>query len=151
MTGSEARPAAPGASLVEAVIALGLLGGLVLSVSGLAVLGLRQVGAGGKASRAHAAAVGVLEELELRSFRRTYVGLGCDGAAPICRVGSGDPIAEPWNAIVADAVPGGRLEIRIEPVGATSLNEALLLRVVVEISWQEGPRSRRLLLTTVRV
>jgi hypothetical protein len=146
-----ACPAALGTTLVEAVIALGLLGGLVLAASGLVVLGMRQVGAGGRASSAHAAAVGLLEQLELRSFRRTYEGLDCDGTAASCRVGPGDPAVEPWQTRVAEAVPGARLELRVEAVGASSLDAATLLRIVVEISWHEGPRSRRLRLTTVRV
>jgi hypothetical protein len=132
-------------------MALGLLAGLLVSVAGLLVLGARQVGAGARASHALAVAQTVLEELDLQAYRRTYSDLGCDGGLSACHVASGQPAARAWDALAQASLSAPHLEIRIDAVGAPSLDAAPVLRVAVIVSWSEGSRARRLRLATLRV
>jgi hypothetical protein len=132
-------------------MALGLLAGLLVSVTGLLALGGRQVGAGARASHALAVAQAVLEDLDLRAYRRTYSDLGCDGTLPACRVTSGQPATRAWDPLARASLPGGGLEVSVVAVGATSLDAAPALRIAVTVTWPEGSRIRRLRLTTLRV
>ena len=66
------RRPAPGATLIEVTIALGLLGSLLISAAGLAAFGSRQIRAGGSRSQALTIARSVVEEMAAWSFRQTY-------------------------------------------------------------------------------
>jgi hypothetical protein len=145
------RVNAPATSLVEAVIALGLLAGLLIAITGMIAIGSRQVSGGACASRALAAAVSIVEQLDARPFHRTYTALGCDGSESACTVASGQAGTESWHTLVAEAVPEARFEIRVQPIGAASLDSAPALRISVSVVWREAVRSRRLRLTTLRV
>lgn len=140
-----------GTSLVEVVIALGLLAGLLISVAGLISLGNRQISSSARVSHALVVAQSILEALELDAYHRTYSSLDCDPTLASCRVGSGETIVHDWHALAAETLPAPSVEIRIDAVGASSLEAAPALRITVAVSWQEGLRSRRLRLTTLRV
>jgi hypothetical protein len=142
---------ARGTSLVEVVIALGLLAGLLISVAGLIALGNRQISGGALASRALVVAQSILEALELDAYHRTYSNLLCDASLATCRVGSGQAVVGDWHALAAANLPAPVVEVRVDAVGAPSLHAAPALRISVVVSWQEGVRSRRLRLTTLRV
>jgi hypothetical protein len=140
-----------GTSLVEVVIALGLLAGLLISVAGLLTLGNRQISSGARASCALAVAQSILEALELEAYHRTYASLGCDATLSTCRVDSGQTTVGDWHALAAANLPDPLVEIGVDAIGAPSLEAAPALRITVAVSWQEGLRSRRLRLTTLRV
>jgi hypothetical protein len=128
-----------------------LLAGLLISVAGLLTLGNRQINSGAHTSRALAVARSIVEGLELEAYRQTHASLGCDATLPTCRVGSGQATVEGWHALALASLPAPRVEIRIDAIGAPSLDAAPALRITVAVSWREGPRSRRLRLTTLRV
>jgi len=131
-----------GVTLVEVLIALGLLTALLVSVAGLMLAGNRQAAAGAHASQALALAQTVVEQLESRSFRQTWESLGCDGADAECRVAPDLPAAR---------LPLLAVEVAVAALGGPSLERAVLLRVTVTVSWREGSRPRRLRLATLRV
>jgi len=148
---SRSGSAAPGTSLVEVVIAMGLIGAMLVSVAGLLAAGNRQVAGGARASRALALARSILEDLDRRGFDRVHGGLGCDGARAVCLVASGSPAVEIWRARADDDLPGLRIEVRVEAVGTSSLRTAASLRVEVWLGWREGLRPRQIRLSTLRV
>ena len=151
MTSPLSRAARFGYSLVELVIALGLLAGMLISVAGILSLGNRQVAGGGRATRALAVARSTLESLEVYAYHRTYERLGCDGARDVCRVATGQSIPGSWDQFARVNLPHARVELCIEAVGASSLDAASALRLTVRVRWREGLRFRTLRLTTVRV
>jgi hypothetical protein len=145
------RPEAKGTSLTEVVIAMGLLAGLLVSVAGLLTLGNRHVRGGARASQALTVARTVLEDLEVVGYDRAYRSLGCDGALPACRAASGQPVVAAWHELAETDLHAPRVEVRIEALGAISLDGARALRITVTVGWREGLRERRVQLTTLRV
>jgi Tfp pilus assembly protein PilV len=140
-----------GTTLVEIVIALGLLAGLLLSVAGLLAAGNRQIRSGARASRALALARTVVEDLDLGARHRAYQRLGCAGGQRACHVDSGQPAVRRWHALAGSELTALRIEVRVEALGAATLDAAPALRVSVRVAWQEGLRSRGIRLTTLRV
>lgn len=122
---------------------------MLISVAGLLTLGNRQISSGAHTSSALVVAQSIVEALELDGYRQIYAGLGCDATLHTCRVGSGHATVGDWHALAS--LPAPLVEIRIDAVGASSLDTAPALRVTVAVSWREGHRSRRLRLTTLRV
>ena len=71
-----------GASLVEVVIALGLLASALMAAAGLLAVGNRQVQGGGHRSQALAVAEAIVEELDVGGYARPIARLGCDPTQP---------------------------------------------------------------------
>jgi len=139
-----------GTSLPEAIVALGLLAGAIVSTAALIVVGSRQVASAGRASRALAAAVSLVERLESRGFERSWSSLECDGREPICRVDSRGPAVLAWSDVLAAAPPGARAEISIRALDSNFLEGARAIRVTVVLRWSEGARRRSVRLVTIR-
>ncbi len=145
-----------GFSLVEVILALGLLAFALVSIASLSVLGSRQLRSGRASTAALAVARSILEEMEGWGFRQTYEGLGLDGAAPIYSVDSRvNPAASSWQQDLEAALGGGHAEIdlaSVEPGQAPPpMNRARAIRVLVTVRWSEGVRRRAVQLATVRI
>ena len=145
-----------GFSLVEVVIALGILGGVLVSIAGLFVLGTRQVQSGRNATEALAVARTILEEMQGWGFRQTYdlfQDAGCDPAGTsVCTVdSSGNVLAGKWQLQLDEALPDSHAEIAIESVEGIKLNSSSGLRLRVTVFWQEGERERSVRLVAVRL
>jgi type II secretory pathway pseudopilin PulG len=139
-----------GFSLVEAIVALGLLAGVIVSTAGLIVGVRRQVASAGRASRALAAASSIVERLESRGFAGVPVSLGCDVRRPACTAHPG-PGATSWLGVVLQEGPPGALaEVRLESLENSALETATSMRVSVVVHWSEGARRRSVRLVTVR-
>lgn len=147
---------AAGFSLVEVVVALGLLACVLLSIAGLLVLGTRQVRSGRHSSEALAVARDVIEKIEGFGFRQIYWQFGCDAASASCLVESGqNPQAVTWHEQLKRTLPAGsEAEILLEGLdeggSSTRLDSADGIRVTVTVSWTEGLRPRRVRLVTMR-
>ena len=140
-----------GASLVEVVIALGLLASALITATGLLVVGNRQVHGGGLRSQALAVAEAIVEELDIGGYARPIAQLGCDPTQPSCSVVSGDPALSEWQTLAETCLPSPVVELRIEAVGAATIDTAPAFRLSVRVSWREGLRSRRVHLVGLRV
>jgi hypothetical protein len=140
-----------GASLVEVVIALGLLASALISAAGLLAVGNRQVHGGGLRSQALAVAEAIVEELDVGGYARPIARLGCDPTQPSCSVVSGDPALSVWQVLAQIDLPAPIIEVRIEAVGAATLDTAPALRLSVRVFWREGLRSRRIHLIGLRI
>ena len=140
-----------GASLVEVVIALGLLASALITAAGLLAVGNRQVQGGGLRSQALAVAEAIVEELDVGGYARTIARLGCDPTQPSCAVVSGDPELSEWQALAETDLPTPVVEVRLEAVGGPTIVTAPAMRLSVRVSWREGLRSRRVHLVGLRV
>jgi len=153
----EAPPAGEaGFSLVEVVVALGLLAGVLISISGLFVLANRQLDGGRNHSIALSVARDILEEMDGWGFRQVYQTFGFDGAAAGYTVDSRtNAYAARWQADLASRLSEASAEIVIESASDSgpgpALREAGAIRVRVTVRWSEGLRPRQVTLAALRV
>jgi type II secretory pathway pseudopilin PulG len=145
-----------GFSLVEVVVAMGLVASVLVSIAGVFVVGSRQVRSGRSSSEALAVARDILEHIESWSYHGIPSRLGCQDTAVECEVLSSDAgVASVWQE---------RLDRTLEDAGATitcqglaangqpaPLGTAHSLRFAVHVQWAEGPRERRIELVSVRM
>jgi Tfp pilus assembly protein PilV len=154
--GTEPVRKAAGFSLVEVVIALGLLAGVLIAISGLFVLANRQLDGGRKQSIALAAARDILEEMDGWGFRQIYSSFGFDGAASAYAVDTRTSAhTGGWQAELESNLGEAHAEILIEAAvdsgSGLALRDARAIRVRITVHWTEGLRSRQVRLATVRV
>ena len=145
-----------GFSLIEVVIALGLLASVLISVAGLFVLGNRQVYSGRNHSSALSVARQVLEEMSGWSFRQTYEGFGFDGSSAEYTIRSDVAgYATKWHAVLADDLQDAYAEIVLRSVdaagGTPDMRDAEGIRIVVTVHWTEGKRQRSARLAMVKL
>lgn len=150
------RTADSGFSLLEVVIALGLLSAVLISISGLFVLAAQQVAGGRSSSQALAAARSILEETGCWTLQQTYRLFGFDGSAPGYTVDTRtNAFAARWRPMVEPGLSTGAATLRIESLGPggspPALNASRAIRVRVTVSWDEGARRRAVDLVAVRM
>lgn len=145
-----------GFSLVEVILALGLLGGVMIAISSMFIIGGREVKSGKEMTEALSIAQDIVEEIKTFSYRTTYEEFGATasstGATSDSTV-SGDT-AEQWQPVIDEKLHAGRALVQIVPVGGPDtppqMGSADFLRVLVTVEWQEGPRSRSVSLQSLR-
>ena len=143
-----------GSSLVEVVLALGLMAGVLTSVAGLFVIGAGQVRSGRTATEALAAARTVLEEMDGWSFHQSYGSYGFDGSAAAYSADTRtNSYASKWQSDIVDRLYNGYATINIISLdpGAPALASSSQLQVMVTVFWEEGPRQRSIVLGMVRM
>ncbi|MDX1389697.1 MAG: prepilin-type N-terminal cleavage/methylation domain-containing protein [Acidobacteriota bacterium] len=142
-----------GFSLVEVVVALGILAGLLISIAGLFVLGTRQVDSGRHATEALAVATGIVEETEGWGFRQLYELFEIPPSWNRAELDTrSDPRASSWQPAIGASLHEGYARIVIEAVGSglPTFADARAIRVTVVVHWREGSRPRSVRLATVR-
>ncbi len=146
--------AACGFSLVEALVALGLVAWAFLGIGGLVLVSSGLVRAARSHTVALAVARGALEGLCSGGFDGTWGRLGLDGSAAAATVDSrADAWAAPWQRVLAASLADAHAEIElhsIAPSASVPLREADAIRVTVTVLWSDGRRARRIRLATVR-
>jgi len=146
-----------GFSLVEVVIALGLLAGVLISIAGLFILGSKQVESGRTATEALSVARGILEEMDGWGFRQTYQLFGIDGTTALSGTVDTrtDAYSAKWQQTLDEALFNSHAEILIQSLGPNNppptLATTRAIRVVVTVFWSEGNRDRSIRLGTVRM
>jgi prepilin-type N-terminal cleavage/methylation domain-containing protein len=145
-----------GFSLVEVVVALGLLAAVLISISGLFVLAHRQVDGGRKHSVALSVARDILEEMDGWSFRQIYLEYGLDGSAASYTIDSRtNGAAAGWQDALAAELSECHAEILLQSLDGSGSPPALVdtraVRVEVGIFWKEGLRPRSLRLAVARM
>jgi type II secretory pathway pseudopilin PulG len=146
-----------GLSLIEVILALGLLGGVLISIAGMFILSERQVKSGKTATQALAVARTITEEISGWGFRQTYQVFGSDGTATSYLYDTQvNSYAAKWQTMLDDSLELGSsatiLVASVPPTGgvAPALNAARAIRVTVTVSWAEGDRNRQVRVMTVR-
>lgn len=151
---------ARGFSLIEVVLALGLLAVVLISISGLFILGARQVASGRSSSQALSIARSMVEEMEGWGFRQLYERFGADGSATSydfdSRSGAfASAFQRPFQADLEGMIPGAYADVELRSLGAggsaSALNATRAIRILVTVRWNEGTRPRTLELGTVRL
>lgn len=149
-----------GFSLVELVIALGLLAGVLISIAGLFVVGGQQVKAGRTSSQAVAMGKQILEEMNGWAFRQTYSLFGLDGSANTytidCRSNTSTYCAGWQNTLRTGLGTTAYVTIGLNSLAKTGTPAVMNndncrnIRVVVTVNWREGARPRTATVATVR-
>jgi type II secretory pathway pseudopilin PulG len=145
-----------GFSLIEVVVALGLLAGVLISIAGLFVLGGKQVKSGRTATEALSVARGILEEMDGWGFRQTYELYGFDGStAAVTADTRTNAYALRWQPILNDKLVNSYALIQVQSLVQTGapppLSTTRTMRVLVTVHWDEGARHRTSQLGTVRM
>jgi len=152
-----------GFSLIEVVIALGLLAAVVISVSGLFVLGGRQLKSGRTATEALAVAREINEEMNNWGFRQTWQVWDdtFSGAANTYTVDTRTntkPMVLAWQQTLRTKLGASAYAtVAIDSLSQTGTppnfnsSSCKSLRVVVTVFWNEGQRARSLQVGTVRM
>lgn len=153
-----------GFSLVEVVLALGLLAGVLISISGLFIVGSKQVKSGRTSSEALAVAKDIQEEMLAWGFTQIWTAFGYDGQAAAYTVDSRtNPACAVWQSTLAAKLgPSAYATIQIASVpdalgaagdlaDATGNVLAKNVRIGVTVSWTEVPgRVRTVTVGTTR-
>lgn len=168
MTALPARRNEAGFSLIETLLATGLLAFILVSVSGLFVVGSQTVRSGREMTKATTIANSAMEQVISWPFEKVYGFAGgisseqtrqwsTDLANPTY---TGEPLdildwgttANAWRADVAEQLQGGKLTYKVDGVGRlpTNLDPGLatfrssrFLRVTVTVEWTENAKRRR--------
>jgi len=144
-----------GFSLIEVIVALGILAGVLVSVAGLFVVGERQVARGRHQSTALVAAQTILEEIGVWNYDALWERFDSPGDVPALTAlttdTNPDSAASKWQPFLQEVLSNGRAEIRVESCDGSNLNVTTAVRVVVTVSWDETTRTQRTELAMVRL
>ena len=145
-----------GFSLIEVILALGLLAAVLISIAGLFVIGNRSVASGRNTTEALAVGRAILEEMNGWGFRQTYQLYGMDDTLDSDTEDTlTNPYAQKWQPTLDETLPGApSATISVsgfDAAGAIDLATARALRVDVTVSWSEDNRNRRVTLSTMRM
>ncbi len=153
-----ARKNERGLSLIEVILALGLMAGVLISVAGMFILSERQVKSGKTATQALAVARAITEEMTGWGFRQTYQVFGDDGSASSYTYDTRTAAyAAKWQTLLDDSLEYGSFATILvaavppESGGTPNLNAARAIRVTVTVFWAEGDRNRSVRVMTVRI
>lgn len=143
-----------GFSLVEVIIAIGVLAGLLLSIASMFILGARQVKNGKTITEATALAQDIMEEFDRASFAALYVNLGAaatDTTRTVLSTTTGSPIAG-WQTEIARKLDNGSAAVTIDAIGPGTPNfgAATGIRLTINIAWNELGRPQSVRMSTVR-
>ena len=150
-----AATAQAGFSLIEVLVALGMLAGVMVSIAGVFVVGERQVARGRHQTTALAAAQTILEEIGTWNHEATWKRFDSIGDVATLTVVTTDTnpanIASKWQPFLRDTLSNGRAEIRVESCDGSNLNVSTAVRVVVTVLWDEKTLTRRTELALVKL
>jgi type II secretory pathway pseudopilin PulG len=157
-----------GYSLIETLLAAGLLAFILVSVSGLFIVGTQNVKSGREMTKATTVANSAMEQVLAWPFEKVYGfpgGVAADSTkqwstdlANPATTGSAQDmadwaaIADAWRAEVRQQLQGGKLTYKVDGIarlptaldpGLTSFANAQFLRVTVTVEWVERKQRRR--------
>ena len=143
-----------GFSLVEVIVAIGVLAGVLVSISSMFLLGGRQVKVGKTMTLATAICHDIMEAFDTRSFTALYVDLGAASTATTHTVFSnvsGSAI-EAWQTEISRKLENGVASVAITPMGPGTPNfgSATGIRINVNLTWNELGRPQTVRLSTTR-
>jgi Tfp pilus assembly protein PilV len=155
-----------GFSLIEVVIALGLMAGVLIAIAGLFVLGGKSVKSGRTSSEALAAGKEIVEEMNGWGFAQLWESFGLAGTAKTYTVDTNTCVTADctaWqNALVAKLGSTAHATIKIDSVaqGALAVPDfvdgagvvtAKNVRITVNVLWtQLTNRNRQVSVVTAR-
>ena len=145
-----------GFSLIEVILALGLLGSVLIAISSMFVIGGREVKSGKQTTEALSIAQDIMEEIKTFSFQSTYTFFGGADTDTTLQANSsspGDP-ADKWQPDIEPKLHQGKALIDVTPIGGPDsppqMGSADYIRVRVTVQWNQGPRVRSVSLQSLR-
>ena len=145
-----------GMTLIEVLIAVGILAGVLVSVASLFVLGGQRVKSGREMTEATTIASDILESLNSAGFDQLTTLFPTCVAATGCTVRTDvDSYASAqWQAGISGGLYKGYGEISLTPVGGTitppTFTSGEGLRLRVRILWTEGTTIRSIAVESLR-
>jgi len=149
---SSGRNGERGFSLVEVVIAIGVLAGVLLSICSMFILGGRQLKGGKTMTEATALAHDLMETFDKLSFTGLYTTFGAvaaDTTKSVTTTGATNPTT-PWRAEVERKLANGVATVTLDQVGGTNFGNAVGIKMTVTVSWNELGRPQTVTLSTIR-
>jgi Tfp pilus assembly protein PilV len=143
-----------GFSLVEVIIAIGVLAGVLISIASMFMLGGRQVKTGKTITQATAIANDIMEQFDQRSFTALYTSLGAaatDTTKTVYSNVTGSPIAS-WQPTITSKLENGVASVTVLPKGpgTPTFGSATGLRLTVGLTWSELGRPQTVTVSTMR-
>ena len=142
----------PGFSLIEVVVAIGVLAGVLLSICSMFIMGGRQLKTGKTMTEATTIAHDIMETFDKLSFASMYTTFGAaatDTTKSVSSTGASNPIT-PWQTEISRKLEGGSATARLDQVGGTNFGNALGIKMTVTVSWNELGRAQSVTLSTIR-
>ena len=143
-----------GFSLIEVVIAIGVLAGVLLSICSMFILGGRQLKTGKTMTEATVIAHDIMETFDKLSFTALYTTFGAvttDTTKTVTTTGGTNAIT-PWRPEITRKLDNGSATVTVLAVGPGTPNfgSALGIRMTVTVSWTELGRAQTVSLSTMR-
>lgn len=143
-----------GFSLVEVVIAIGVLAGVLLSICSMFIMGGRQLKTGKTVTEATAICHAIMESFDSLSFTALYTTFGAaatDTTRTVNSTTTGSPI-QSWQTEIARKLDNGVATVTIIPrgPGTPDFGQATGIRMTVTLTWTELARPQSVSLSTVR-
>lgn len=143
-----------GFSLIEVVIAIGVLAGVLLSICSMFILGGRQLKTGKTMTEATTICHAIMESFDNLSFTALYTTFGAaasDTTRTVTSTTTGSAVAS-WQAEISRKLDGGVATVTILPQGPGTPNfgTATGIRMTVAVTWTELARPQAVSLSTVR-
>lgn len=143
-----------GFSLVEVVIAIGVLAGVLLSICSMFILGARQLKTGKTMTEATTICHAIMESFDNLSFTALYTTFGAaasDTTMTVTSTTTGSAVAS-WQAEISRKLDSGVATVTILPQGPGTPNfgTATGIRMTVTVTWTELARPQAVSLSTVR-
>ncbi len=141
-----------GFSLIEVVIAIGVLATVLLSICSMFILGGRQVKSGKTMTEATALAHDLMETFDKLSYTGLYTTFGAvaaDTTKSVTTTGITNPTT-PWRTEVERKLDNGVATTRLDPVGGTNFGNAIGIKMTVTVAWNELGRPQSVTLSTIR-
>ena len=141
-----------GFSLVEVVIAIGVLAGVLLSICSMFILGGRQLKGGKTMTEATAISHDIMETFGKLSYNTLYTSFGAADTATSISIStsSGTNPITPWQAEIARKLANGVATATLVPVGGTNFGNGKGIKMTVSVTWNELGRAQTVSLATVR-
>lgn len=145
-----------GFSLLEVILALGMLAAVLVSTTGLLVMGSYQTKSGRTASEALSVARTILEEMQGWGFQQTYLAYGLNGSAASYTIDTRtNSYTAKWQSTLDAKLRNSYAIVELESMSMSGtpppLASTQTIGITVRIFWEERKRSRNIQVRTVRM
>ena len=141
-----------GFSLVEVVLAIGLLAGVLLSICSMFILGGKQLKTGKTLTEATALAHAIMETFDNMSYTSLYTSFGAadTDTSKTATSNSGTNPLNQFQAEIDRKLAAGSATIVLTQIGGTNFGDARGIKVVTTLNWSELGRAQSVTIGTVR-
>ncbi|TDI47201.1 MAG: hypothetical protein E2P00_01410 [Acidobacteria bacterium] len=154
---SQRRTSSAGFSLVEVMLALGLLSAVLISISSLFILGGKRIAQGRERTEALSVGIHVMESLDQMSYRGLYTNFttasdpgAATGPLVIDSRTNNVALGLGWQNMIDSKLEGSYVTVTLTRIAGTNFRSARALRVTTTIFWDDLNRTRNITLETVR-